>query len=527
MTNFDAIIVGSGPAGVSAASPLVEAGLKVLMVDGGEKAAVKPPTMPYLLSRTVDEEQWRWMIGEDFQALRNEQAVSPKLRVPTHSYVFDNFSEANKITSSNFVPVGSLAVGGLSNAWGCGVARLSPLELQTFPFPHTDIQSSYETVTRRMGVSGAVQDDLSTYFGLDEWADPPIQMDGLHSRLFEKYKSKKKMISQFGLKLGRSRVAALSLGRGTREACDLSGNCLWGCDKRALYSATEDLAQLQRKSNFHYRSGFLVTQVLGDRHSASIIGGSVQTAERISAKKVILAAGTLATTRLALEALDLNQPIALQSCPTAAFLLWTPSALGLRREDAFGLGQLSFTLRLNDEHTGFGSLFSTAGIPVTEFAKRLPFRKRNGIAICRGILSSCVIGNIFLDGALASTTLRLDPRGGLQISGGYHSTANAMMMLSKTRLIKAFRKMGAVLVPSSFTLGEPGSDIHYACSLPMRVHPTAGETDRFGEVCGLRNVHVVDGACLSRLTEKSHTLTIMANADRIGNDLVGRVKSID
>ena len=36
---------------------------------------------------------------------------------------------------------------------------------------------------------------------------------------------------------------------------------------------------------------------------------------------------------------------------------------------------------------------------------------------------------------------------------------------------------------------------------------------------GLEGVHVVDGACLPSLTEKSHTLTIMANADRIGRNL--------
>ena len=46
-----------------------------------------------------------------------------------------------------------------------------------------------------------------------------------------------------------------------------------------------------------------------------------------------------------------------------------------------------------------------------------------------------------------------------------------------------------------------------------------GETDGDGELAGLAGVHIVDGACLSTQTEKSHTLTIMANADRIGRIL--------
>ena len=48
--DFDVIIVGSGPAGVSAAFPLLEAGLKVLMVDGGREANTPPPASPYLTS---------------------------------------------------------------------------------------------------------------------------------------------------------------------------------------------------------------------------------------------------------------------------------------------------------------------------------------------------------------------------------------------------------------------------------------------------------------------------------------------
>ena len=79
--------------------------------------------------------------------------------------------------------------------------------------------------------------------------------------------------------------------------------------------------------------------------------------------------------------------------------------------------------------------------------------------------------------------------------------------------------MHALVLPGSFSIGKPGSDIHYAGTLPMRDQPARGETSATGEIAGLAGVHVVDGACLNTLTEKSHTLTIMANADRIGKKL--------
>ena len=137
---FDVIIIGSGPAGVSSAFPLLQAGLNVLMVDGGRESNLMLPSRPYLTERFEDEEQWKWMLGKDYYALKKMDAVSPKLRVPAHEYVFDDFLNKNKVESKNFIAVGSLAKGGLSNAWGCGVARLSPKELMEYPFSESEIK---------------------------------------------------------------------------------------------------------------------------------------------------------------------------------------------------------------------------------------------------------------------------------------------------------------------------------------------------------------------------------------------------
>ncbi len=518
--DFDVIVVGSGPAGVSTAFPLVEAGLKVLLVDGGKATTLLPPSKPYLISRAEDENQWEWMVGRNYHSLRNVNAVSPKLRVPTHAHVFEGFDAANKIDARGFVAVGSMAQGGLSNAWGGGVARLSIQELADYPFSSSEIDPSYATVTRRIGVSGALNDDLTDYFGLDDWADPPIRMDTLHSRILNGYIKHKSEVSALGMRLGRSRVAALGQDRGERKACDISGNCLWGCHRRALYTAREDLEALMRNPNFTYKSGFIVDRVIGASEYRAIEGKDATGYQTLKARKIILAAGTLATTRLALQAINLTKPIMMQACPTAAFMLWLPAALGTPRVATFGLGQLSFVLSMQGGLSGFGSLFNTTGIPVAEFAKYMPFRKRYGIDLLKFLLGSCVVGNLFLPGHLSTATLSLNADASLRIEGGYQNEVSRLMSFAEQRLRKVFWKMGALLLPKSFTVGRPGSDIHYASSLPMRAYPVLGETNAFGEIFGLDGVHITDGASLSSLTEKSHTLTIMANADRIGRRLV-------
>lgn len=516
--DFDVIVVGSGPAGVSAALPLLEAGLRVLIVDGGKQPSVLPPQEDFLTARSTEAGQWKWMVGEDFHALKMRDAVSPKLRVPSQAYAFDGFNNSNQIEGKEFIAVGSLAKGGLSNAWGCGVARLSVDELAVLPFPASQMAESYAKVSRRIGISGCSVDDMADYFGLDEFAQPPIPMDELHTQLFYQYEKRRVKLHALGFNLGRSRVAALSADFSDRQACNLSGNCLWGCSRRSLYSAVDDLRALRRYANFNELSGFVVDGLNCDSSYWTVTGQTVGDGARrtVTANKIVLAAGTLATTKIVLKALNHRHSVPMLSSPTAAFLLWVPRLLGAQRKPGFGLGQLSFVLSLRDGITAFGSTFSTTGISISEFTRHVPMGRRYSIDFLRGLLSSCVVGNVFLPGHLTKVEVKLIGDGSMVVSGSYVDDVLPLMDEAKNKLRKAYWSIGALLLPGSFTVGRPGGDIHYAGTLPMRDKPVIGETTSLGEVKGMDGVYVVDGACLPTLPAKSHTLTIMANADRIG-----------
>ncbi|MBV6750879.1 FAD-dependent oxidoreductase [Pseudomonas chlororaphis] len=515
---FDVIIVGSGPAGTSAAYPLAQSGLRVLMVDAqGASESPAPPDSPYMLNRESNEQQWKWMIGERFHALETLEAVSPKLRTPTHAHVFENYSAVNLIRSQNFTVVGSLATGGLSNAWGCGVARLSAGEFSDLSIPYEEMKQSYETVSRRMGISGNADDDLSDYFGLDEWSQPPLPLDKLHQQLDQMYAKRQAGFSRTGFRLGRSRVAVLSRDLDERKACDSLGNCLWGCHNKALYSSYQELAKLKQYPGFQHIQGMRVHDFFKSDDLWTITDKDAS--QQFSGRRLLLAAGTLASTRLTLKRLGHMSPLPLLSSPTAAFLLWLPRMLGTPRVSTFGLGQLSFTLDLAADVTAFGSTFSTTGLPISEFVNRLPMSKRYSIDLLKNLLSSCLVGNLFLPGHLSHNTVELAKDGSLLVKGGERQETASIMKSAQEKLRKSYFKLGAVLMPMSFSIGKPGADIHYAGTLPMHSTPQPGHTDMRGEVAGLPGVHLVDGSCLPKITEKSHTLTIMANADRIGRTL--------
>ena len=516
--DFDVVIVGSGPAGVSAAFPLVAAGKKVLMVDGGNSPAGMLPKQPFLEARLLDKDQWKWMVGSGSYALRMHDAVSPKLRVPSHEQVFSDFKVANHIESENFVVIGSLAQGGLSNAWGCGVARFSPSELAAFPCAQEELDDAYRSVAQRIGISGPQNDDLSDYFGLDEWAQSPIAMDVHHEGLYARYQRNRINLNGRGFRLGRSRVAVLSKNIDLRQACNNQGNCLYGCERGAMYSASADLATLKKFENF-YHNAMLVSGLKKNGPTWAVEGIAETRLASVSTSKVLLAAGTLATTRLALNVLESLQSVRVFSCPTAAFILCLPSSFGIPRKTGFGLGQLSFVLSLGDDIRALGSTFTTSGLPISEFAHYLPLRRRYGIDLLKGLLGSCVVGNLFLPGHLSKNYASLDQNGALQIKGGFCEETAAILRTTRYRLRKAYAQIGAYMLPMSFTAAQAGADIHYAGTLPMRATPGPGETGTNGELFGMNGIHVIDGAALPILPEKSHTLTIMANAARIGKKL--------
>jgi choline dehydrogenase-like flavoprotein len=516
-TPFDILIVGSGPAGVSAAFPLLDAGLRVAMLDGGRQPSQPPPQQDFLSARH-EADQWRWMLGTDFHALRLPDAVSPKLRAAPLAYAFEGFAAANRIRGEDFVAVGSLATGGLSNAWGCGVARMTAEE-GGFPFEASELDASYEAVARRIGISGGCDDDLSAYFGLDALADPPLPMDAGSERLLASYMRSRQQLRRDGFRLGRSRVAVLSRERAGRQACNLSANCLYGCYRGAMYSAAQDLHALRLRPNFTWLPGTVVRRIERSGEGWTVHANSQHAAVQVFAPRLVLAAGTLATSALVLRALHGVARLRLLSGPTAAFLLWQPQLLGAPRAVGFGLGQLSFTVDLPGCVRAFGSTFATTGLPLAEFARHLPLARRGGMQVLRHLLGSCLVGNVFLPGQLSQAEVRLAGDGTLIVAGNHSPEVPALLAQTRSVLSRAWRRMGAWMLPGSFTAGRPGADIHYAGTLPMVRDPVPGQTSAEGAVEGLAGVFVVDGACLPALPEKSHTLTLMANADRIARRL--------
>jgi choline dehydrogenase-like flavoprotein len=511
------IIIGAGPAGTSAALALRERGVPVHMLDAGSTRISLPPKGDVLGLRFGDPNQWRWQIGANEESLSAPAEASPKFRIPGLRAIFEGYAEANRMSpDANFHLAGALAAGGMSNAWGCGVARFDADELGALAADREAMDASCDRVGRRMGLSGQSDDALSEYLGLDALSAPALPLDALHQRLWQRRSS-----MDGALRIGRARVAVLNEPRLDRAACNLSGMCLWGCSRRSTWSAVLDVEMLKRDPGVQFDAGVVVDAMTADGSGGWWLEThAADGPRRYRARNVLLAAGTLATTRLALAALpDPPAQVRLQSNPMAAFLLCLPAMLGTPRERAFGLAQLSFALARPEAAPGFGNLFSTVGLPVSEFLAHLPISRRAGLPLLRTLLPSCVVGNLFLPGELSAHSVSVDAGGTLRVRGGSDPRLETALVEARSELARGFRKLGAWMLPGSFVAGPAGADLHYASTLPISTRPLAHECQLNGELAGLPGVFVLDGAGLPILPAKAHTLTIMANADRIARSL--------
>ena len=478
--------------------------------------------------RLGDDQQWKYLVGPDFEALRGEGLDSPKLRTPVLDYVFSGFREAYQLTSERFAGRGSLALGGLASAWGAGVACFDSVDLQEFPFPLADLLPSYRTIAARIGISGTGSDDLGSFFGTEIPLQPSPTLETLATTLLGRYQRRPHVARSHGITIGRSRNAVLTTDHHGREGCVYCGFCLHGCSYGSIYTPAHDLAQLVTRPNFTYQQNVFVERVGVTEGGCRVWGRRYEDGAPVeySARAVFLACGAIGSGKLVLQALHLHdRDVPLLSLPQGAFALWFPERLGEATPPKFwGLTQLSFVFRQVPEvpNYAFGNIFSTSGLLRSEFIPYLPVGRRNALRILRLIMSSMLVGNVFLPGSLADNRMVVRQDGSLKISGGYKPELDAFIDLVRRRLASALWHYGGVVLPGSFKLSPPGSDMHYAGTVPHRARPLAHQCHPNGEVAGLPRIYVVDGAALSSLPAKAHTLTIMANADKIARAFVHR-----
>ncbi|NIM01438.1 MAG: hypothetical protein GTO30_13710 [Acidobacteria bacterium] len=526
------VVVGSGASGVHFALSLLERGHRVTMVDGGKRGPVPPhPDATYTQLKERLDDPARYLLGEDFGGVVLPDSGEEYYGVPPEKGFIFEHPDGFAPRSHGFSPLFSFAQGGLAEAWTAGCYPLNADEIEDFPFAHSALQRGYETVARRIGVTGE-DDDLARFMPLHEGLMAPLRLDAHSELLLDRYAKKRSWLNaRLRCYLGRTRVATLSRDLGDRKACAYLGRCLWGCPIGALYTPSATLRECMGHPNFDYAGGLFASHfALGaEGRATELVARSIDGTEerRFGIDVLALAAGTLCSSGIVLESLrrDGAGDVALEGLMDNRQVLVpfvNQRMLGRAFEDEayqyhlIGLGIEGETPR-DYVHGQITTLKTAMMHPVVQ---SLPFDLGTSALIGRATHAALGVVNVnFNDHRRPGNSVGLsgeDP-GNLVVRYAPASGEGDRLKRTLKTVSRALRKLGCWVPPGMSHVRPMGASVHYAGTLPMCENGGAWTTDPQGRSRDLPNVFLVDGCGFPFLPAKNITFTLMANAVRIAD----------
>lgn len=537
--DYDIIVVGSGASGVNAAWRPAHAGLRVLMLDvGNEDLSYRglAPDAPFETLRRADERQHRYFLGDRMEGvpLRKQEAAAQLS--PARGYVFKDAPLLAPTNALDFAAMQTFARGGLGQAWGAVSFPFLDRELLDCGLPVPTLREHYEAVAQRIGVSGVADDDLSALRGPLQSLQPPLALDQNARAVQSRYARRRAGLQQSGIALGQALLAALSQPLQQRRPVSQFDMDFFVDTGDSVYRPEITLRDLQKLPNFHYRRPFLAQRfVENDAGPVSIETLDLQTRlpQTFSARAILLAAGSLGTTRIALRSFDQYDVAVPFVCNPHCFIpslrlagLGTTSPA---RQHSLAQLTLIHTPPTHGADLVQAQMYSYRSLMSFRLLNDLPLPQRQSLRILRTLIPALtiwVVQHADRPSAGKHCRLRRATDGGidrLEISYRLTSAESARNDAAERSIAASMRKLGCW--PLKRVQAMHGSSIHYAGQLPTTEADRPLTTCVDGRLRGTRNVFVADGAAFAYLPAKGPTLTLMANADRIGKIVMDRLRN--
>jgi choline dehydrogenase-like flavoprotein len=498
------VVVGSGPGAVGVTHALLQRGFEVTMLDVGETLDAQTAKVVAAMAGQQPE-QW----SEQDRAIiqRVDFGTDPALPAKRlFGSAFSYFNDPGIEAPAALKLYGSRALGGLSTVWGCALLRATPAELQAWP--------------------GALSGEIAqAYLGIRDLLEPSIGADifaaGTHLKISEAAQAAWDRYRASPL-LHRD-VSVYPTPLTISKACKACNACIYGCVYNYTYSSRTTIEDLfSRNPRFHYVGGMIVEEFSETAASVEIRAVDKGTGSRqtFNARQLFLAAGMMGSLRILWNSSP-GVSRRLQARDSSLFLV-----PGLTFSGAWGGGA---------KHHGLShlSVDLTAG-PFAEKPAHVQLYFNNpaaadGLKARLGPLDSAParklvdIANRFVvtgQGYLHSDfchrlELDCDDAGIIRASVLHNPATDGFIDAALAQFARQMRKLGIYFVNPVASITPYGAS-KTAGALPHAAEPDPSTTDQLGRPFGARNVFVVDMTVMPSIPARNHTLTMFANALRIG-----------
>lgn len=513
-------VIGSGPAGAMCARALLDARQQVTLLDVGRTLE---PERQQLVNELAGDKPERWD-RTAVDRLRGNPAESVELKRVHGSafpYAFDSLKEIQQTDSNCMI---SFAKGGLSNVWGAGMLPLAKDDFDRWPFRREALEHGYTQVARHVPVAGTA-DALSSFY---PYYGPPresLRLSRQAKHLLAKFDKSNGRLQERGFLYGRARLAVYSVPEPGNSGCQYCSLCLTGCVYNCIWCSSTTVDAMSREPGFNYRPGLRVVRIQEHESGVTIDAVEVGTGRTVqfAGERTFLGCGPIATLRILLKS-QLANTRDVKIAYQPYFLI--PAIMRRKiphvvSEKTHTLAQLFMQLRNPDVVNGAVHL----SIYTYNELMRSHMRSRFGrFRVLPWALEGLLLGRLIaIQGYLSSTESEpITVSGGadkLQLVCPADEQAGAAVNRVARFLARHARLLDWFPIPSATKRGLAGDGNHIGGIFPMGT-PGAAGSDLLGRPCGLRRTHVVDASVLPTLPAGPPTYTVMANAYRIGHEVI-------
>ena len=523
-------VVGSGPAGVSVAHALLKQGAEVTMLDVGIELEPARTRLVDSLSQSPPEVWSEAELSLLKWSLTDDARVVPRKLSYGSDFPYRDATGGMSVRQTGVEVVSSCARGGLSNLWGSAVLPYRAEDIADWPIGVDELAPHYRAAFELMPLT-AQRDDLAQEFTLYASHYTSLNPSSQARALLRDLDVHRETLTREGIRYGQARLAIQAETIGDRGGCVYCGMCLYGCPRKLIYNAAQSVELLQSRPGFHYSSDVAVERVIEEGAEVRLLcrHPSSQLRFTLRGARAYLAAGVLGTAKIMLASVAAygRQLTIMDSQYFVLPLLRMKRTQGVAHEFLHTLAQvfLEMSACIPGGNPAHLQVYTYNDLYRHALEKRL-----GPLANIAGRLSDSLLGRlVVLQGYLHSKdssaiSVRLERRSAIDelvLDAKINPQARAHVGGIIRKLFKCSRYLGAIPLFPLLQMGKPGQGSHIGGSFPMRRVPGEFEADIFGRLTGMQRVHIVDASVLPSIPATTITLSVMANAHRIGS-LYGR-----
>ena len=515
-------VIGSGPAGVAAASALVARGLNVLMLDAGIELEPDRAEIVRDLSRRKPAEWPPAEAGRVHGESQSDLKGLPHKKLFGSDFLYRESEEKIPWRGNDGALRPSLALGGLSNVWGATMLPLREDDISDWPIKRADLDEHYRAVAQITGLA-AQRDGLEEFFPIHAANPVPLKPSRQAAVVMQNLERHRDALRARGWHFGQSRLAVRAADSARGIGCVYCGHCMTGCVYGCIYNSAFTVRELRAKENFRYERDVIVTRLRESSGGVLIDGFHRQTGQPLSfeARRAYLGAGVIPSAQIVLRSQNAyDRPLTLRDSQYFLF----PIVLGRRVRNVHGealqtLSQVFVELSppavsrraVHLQIYTYSDLIAAAVCRTLGPLKFLAPSLQDRLLIVQGYLHSDESSSIRM------TLKREGQKDFLRLEPVLNPETPSTVKHVVSGVLKQWRALGGLALPPMLQIAGPGRGFHCGGSLPMRARPAAFESDCLGRPSGWSRIHVVDASVLPGVPATTVTFSVMANAHRIAS----------